>query len=86
MPPTMADTTSDATDWDMMMSTMRFFWFLGDYGRNLVRPLAEFCCARDVPQNYVAAVPAESRKESAPKLCGGSSSRRISKRIRPKRQ
>ena len=35
------------------------------------------------PQNYVEAVPAESQKESAPKLCGGSFPR-VSKTIRPK--
>ena len=46
------------------------------------------------PQNSVEAAPAVSQKESAPQFCGGSSrqilkicgvsSRRISKRIRPK--
>jgi hypothetical protein len=38
---------------------------------------------KNPPQNSVEAVPAKSQNESAPKFFGGSS-RRISKRIRPK--
>jgi hypothetical protein len=38
---------------------------------------------KNLPQNYVEAVATKSWKESAPKLCGGSS-HIISKRIHPK--